>query len=767
MRGLQLILGDLLAATNVPEVDAIVRELVEDHAATWRPVGDRETNFATIHISTDPANAIIERITNAIDAMLEKGHAEHINDDFRTPRAAGERWYGVPRDGGLSRITDDERQRLADQILITVRDGESASRPTVDVRDYGCGIEPSKFPTTILSLNANNKLSRFYTCGIYGQGGSTTLSFARRVVMVSRAFARDSEVGFAIVQFNDKDATLFKEGSYEYLVPDLTSGVFSVPVGDLQDAFDPGTLVRHVGYDFQKYAGPISPNLNNLYGIAHYILFDPILPFWVEDKRTGADPNTARRSVIGSRHRLLRRGSGAEADAEGHSDVLHEDAGYHDFGQFGGVNIEYWILDPRRQLRDVRPIRYFVQPVRPVVLTFNGQLQASLTATLIRKEAELPSMNGRLVVHVNCERLSPEGRRELFSSTREVARQTALVDMIHQTVVELLKNDPDLRRLEEEALESQRRNVDEQAERELRAEVARILGEIMGGVDVAVGVGASTGAAGRDTRPRPSPGRRPRYKAPPIPPSFPPTFVRIAGERFRIWPGRVLAVPVECDAADGQDDALELVMPPSSLVQQGRTPLRGGRMRFYIRLADETGAGAVGTTHKITVELRPKAAKTLSASAEVNVTEPPEPDRKAKIHLPDFDPIEINPGHPKWEELDWNEHEDVAQVETSGGKHLIYWSGSFFGLLSSQNRLARRAPALGASLRARYRAWVCAHSLWQYQADEKDLDEENTELASVLKRERHRAASLIVRLLENEIRQHFEAGRADIGADEE
>ena len=88
MRDIEAIVADLLAATTVPEVDSAVRELVEEHGAVWRPVGDRETNFGTIQISTDPANALIERVTNAIDALLEKGHLQHRYGEFRSPRPA-------------------------------------------------------------------------------------------------------------------------------------------------------------------------------------------------------------------------------------------------------------------------------------------------------------------------------------------------------------------------------------------------------------------------------------------------------------------------------------------------------------------------------------------------------------------------------------------------------------------------------------------------------------------------------------------------------
>jgi len=63
------------------------------------------------------------------------------------------------------------RQDLADEIVIRVFESASKKEPTVEVRDYGVGIVPAALPLTILSLNAENKITKPYLAGAYGQGG--------------------------------------------------------------------------------------------------------------------------------------------------------------------------------------------------------------------------------------------------------------------------------------------------------------------------------------------------------------------------------------------------------------------------------------------------------------------------------------------------------------------------------------------------------------------------------------------------------------------
>lgn len=69
-------LEQLLGAKTVCQVTDIIAALTQANTVAWRPVGDRENNLATINMGSDPAGGVIERITNAIDAVLEREWAE-------------------------------------------------------------------------------------------------------------------------------------------------------------------------------------------------------------------------------------------------------------------------------------------------------------------------------------------------------------------------------------------------------------------------------------------------------------------------------------------------------------------------------------------------------------------------------------------------------------------------------------------------------------------------------------------------------------------
>jgi len=766
MRTLKEILIDVLNATKTHEVDSLIRELVDDHNASWKPVGNRENNLQTLYINTDSAKSLIERVTNAIDAVLEVGKAEHPNDNCRSPREAAERWFGIPVDGGLSKVTVHRRQELANLITVRMQDGDSRNTPTIDVIDLGCGLSADDFPRTILSLNENNKISRFYTCGIFGQGGSTTLSFCRKAAFVSRPQGKNNEtIAFTIAQLNEKDPNVYKQGSYEYLFSQVTGKVFEVPVQEPSDPFPSGTLVRHIDYQFDGYAGKFAPNLNNLYGITHCLLFNPVLPFWIEDNRHGADPNTRHRVIIGSRNRLLKNMTEQASEDDESLEIVHNDCGYHSFGSDGRIHFEYWVLDPHRKKakegkRSPSPVRDFVEPKTPILLTLNGQQQTALSVQFIKRDAELPSIASRIIFHGSCDDMEAKGKRELFTSNRETPRRTSLFTQIEKEIVAILKEDPDLRILEEEALQAQQKQMNEEEEKQVKQEVQKILGEMLPGQKIEFGpvadIFTQPTATVQSTRTRHQEIDIVRYKAPPIPSQDPPTYVTIVNtDPIRIWSGKRLVLRVETDAEDRLSQNVKLFIPvDSGLVESGHTPLKGGRMRFILAVKEGSAIPPDKLLVEVVIELRPPTTTVLSDRRTIEIVPPPMPEAKGVVRLPDFDPVEVKEGEDKWNDLEWNIEAGISQVEISGGKCLVYWSGSFVELSRTCEGLQRQDPLLVQRLRTLYQAWICAHALLQHY-NEKQEDDEKSQL--ILEREKLRAAKLVLRLLEERVRSEWQA----------
>ena len=61
----------------------------------WRSLGDRVANASNVHVLTEPGPAVVERITNGIDAMLELQHSEagSPTPGPTSPRQASEEWF--------------------------------------------------------------------------------------------------------------------------------------------------------------------------------------------------------------------------------------------------------------------------------------------------------------------------------------------------------------------------------------------------------------------------------------------------------------------------------------------------------------------------------------------------------------------------------------------------------------------------------------------------------------------------------------------------
>ena len=96
----------LAAAVLEAKTTTEVERILAAHAGPegknhWRDLGDRPGNAATVQIASNPASALIERITNGIDGMLELEAERRSGSLPSSPRQAARDWFGIPR-GGLA-----------------------------------------------------------------------------------------------------------------------------------------------------------------------------------------------------------------------------------------------------------------------------------------------------------------------------------------------------------------------------------------------------------------------------------------------------------------------------------------------------------------------------------------------------------------------------------------------------------------------------------------------------------------------------------------
>src|SRR5437870_9458560 len=167
----------LLTIRTNHDVEDILAELPH---ALWKPLGNKPNNHALINALIDPADALVERVTNGLDAVIERKVLLEKREDLQSPRQAVEELFGVPG-GHVHQLREDtERRALAGNMVVMVRDSGSDKAPTVAVEDRGVGQHPSDFESTLVSLAEENKLKRLYLMGAYGWGGAAAYAFTDR-----------------------------------------------------------------------------------------------------------------------------------------------------------------------------------------------------------------------------------------------------------------------------------------------------------------------------------------------------------------------------------------------------------------------------------------------------------------------------------------------------------------------------------------------------------------------------------------------------------
>lgn len=626
----------LISTTKVKDlVELLERIQTSGYRIAWKPVGGIDNNLAIVNLGSDPAAGVIERITNALDAILElewqsRGQPPHVV----SPRQAAEKWFAIPG-GRLASLKGTDLRKLEDlssRVQVSLRDSDRTDKPTVDIRDAGIGVLPEEFADSILSLNKNRKLRKLFLAGAFGQGGSTALAYSPFTMIFSRktdSGGQTQPLGFTVVRFNPGDPNVDKHGVYEYLV-DAKTGTPLVLDASLDD-FPPGTLVRHLTMEVGKYSAVMTAPTGSLWFLTHNYLFDPVLPFRIQDLRTGKNP--AARTVAGN-HRLLTQGEHTEYQRE--ATLTFRD---------GSVTIKWWVLSAEGESARARLTQY-VTVSKPIVITYNGQKQGDFPNTVIKDDLKLPYLDRYLIVHVDCDRLDAESRRQLFPTTREALRDTPIGDDLRRLVIDTLYGDSDLKRLDLERKQRYLRQDDSSAVDNIRRRLARRVQVF------SMGGGQGPGARMAPPESEPAPSRRQ-----PIPIQDPPTFIKITTASPRkIYAGRSFTLRFETDGRPeyfaSPDNFIAVLNPPSIGQFTGTTSVRDGYGVAYFRAAETV---EIGATARITLELRPPRSQSISDGIDVVVVDLPQTagSGEGEAKTPNINPHWVAEGDAFWVDNGW------------------------------------------------------------------------------------------------------------------
>lgn len=170
---------NLFNAKNENELDEFIDKNPEIfQQSNWYPLGGNYSNFGVIeNQQASPIAALIEKITNSIDAILMKRcFEERIEPESKEAPKSMEEAIEVFFTNSSNWDLPTFRKQQAEEIQI-IADGyyqDRGKNTSLIIYDNGEGQHPNDFENSFLSLLRGNKNKIQFVQGKYNMGGSCT-----------------------------------------------------------------------------------------------------------------------------------------------------------------------------------------------------------------------------------------------------------------------------------------------------------------------------------------------------------------------------------------------------------------------------------------------------------------------------------------------------------------------------------------------------------------------------------------------------------------
>jgi hypothetical protein len=660
----------------------------ENRGLEYRPLGDRANNTGTVEQTADPTLSSVERITNAIDSIIELEIARK-NIIPTNPYDAARKLLGIPT-RGIKEMSDQQRRESASRILVKLEDSGVKKKPTLIITDKGIGIEPKDFPRTILSLNKDNKAGKEYLMGTYGQGGSQLYGFSSGTLIMSRRQpdqrrGAEDVIGWTIVRkfFTESHKTAY----YVYAVHPQSKEVFQFPAFLLPE-MDFGTRIVHIEYDLHGIAGVYTQDPYYFYNSA---LFDPVIPFLLggEKPYRATSDTTGTRVIYGNATRL-------DSTETSRSDIqlVYENEHSIELGtssdgeKIGSVIVKYWVLAyPEGVHKSGGPAQSYASPDSAISVTLYGQRQGQESRYWISQQTKLGFIHKNLVVQVKAEGLTKPARDQFFSTDRQRVKNTDIKDKVFDELAQRLRDDKELRRLDrleqERLLQKSIGVASEKIKTRLNEYIKQRLAQNQS---------LSTGNKGGDFQSG--------SQQKPVPKKYPtsvideprkttdhdlphtPTYIKFEKKQITIEKGKQKPIWVEIDAKNGflddNPDALKIVWPKpktGSIEIKSKSRLMGGKTQWYIMAEPDIENGQ----YEMSVSIH-TAAKEITDKLVVTIVDP-QINKEEKTNTggsaPNVDPRWIRKS--EWEEYEFNA-KTVGKVTVTEEMTIILVNRDYFRL---------------------------------------------------------------------------------------
>ncbi|SDG56112.1 hypothetical protein [Psychroflexus sediminis] len=392
----------------------------------WKPLGDNDSNYGIVkNQQSNPIAALIEKVTNSIDALLTKKCYEAGVDPKSkdAPQSMNEAIYKFYPNTNWD--LQEFRRKQAEEIQI-IADGKgpkSKKTPydtSVIVYDDGEGQHPHDFERTFLSLVRGNKNDVQFVQGKYNMGGSGSIVFCgkrRYQLIASRKYDKKGDFGFTLIREHPKRKTdKSKETWFEYLLIDGKIPSFKIDklkLGLENRKFESGSIIKMYSYQFPKGYSGFAQDLNQ--SINEY-LFNPALPLLTKDTEKRYPNNNV---LVNDLFGLKRRLSKEENDylAESFSEV-------HTDSRIGPMKVSCYVFKTKVRDNDLKKTkeniqkRYFKNNMS-VLFSLNGQVHGHYTSEFITRSLKMNMLKSHLLIHVDCTEMNYDFRKELFMASRD------------------------------------------------------------------------------------------------------------------------------------------------------------------------------------------------------------------------------------------------------------------------------------------------------------------------------------------------------------
>ena len=416
----------LYNAKNEGDIDGLIAERPDIFdQSNWHPLGGIENNTGVVEDQqSNPVAALVEKLTNSIDAILmrrcyEEGIDPKSPDAPRSIDDAIDRFFPRHKDWDFTRPRSEQARSI--QILA---DG-SRRDTSIIIYDDGEGQHPEDFEDTFLSLLGSNKNEIHFVQGRYNMGGTGAIVFCgkkRYQLIASKRYDGKGKLGFTLIRRHPHSSTRaagMKNPWYEYLKIDG-----QIPAFDIQELglglhrrnFHAGTIVKLYSYDVH------SNRLFNLHMAQslNEFLHEPALPITIVESKDRYARKKGQVNVIFGLKRDLERSEYVETSF---SDEIVD-------GRIGKIKVFVYVFKARAKDKNLKETRetirneYFKNGMQ-VLFSMNGQVHGHYTSEFISRTLKFNFLKDYLLVHVDCTNMKTKFRRKLFKASRDRLAQSS------------------------------------------------------------------------------------------------------------------------------------------------------------------------------------------------------------------------------------------------------------------------------------------------------------------------------------------------------